>query len=315
MFFRIGEENFKEFNNYQNLSAYMTTRGTSWPGMAYLVNTTSGSIIGRWAHVDSARTIVGPIDFTNVTTTPFGVAASVLGVVITVNAGHNLSTMSKVLRAWNVTTGALISDVASDTWSVVGDDVTVDVGTAAAVAAALGAGNTVNLWVEGVSELCIGDSSCAIQPMPDSYMYFNGGEVCVGESLWRMMPIFGRKATYVNFSSYTPLVNIADANTIGYRSTNLVSRIGVGFGVHTDLVVRNGQAGNYNGSAVSGVQTGCSLAWTIGNGVAGGTYYYAGGGSLSTNTGAQVLGLTSTYSNGISSFLSTLGAVVSSVSC
>lgn len=162
-----------EFNDYAQCVALETALGVAFNGELRLLNRTTGAVIlrrivrsGAWVSVD--------VNFGAVTATPCAACASVAGAVVTLTAPHTITaTLAKLLRVQVVTDGTW-SDVASGAWSVAGDSLTVPQATADAIAAALGASKSVRVHVEGVSELCIGGSSCYVRPLSGVWAVFSG---------------------------------------------------------------------------------------------------------------------------------------------
>lgn len=289
-----------EVTSYAAATALETALGTAFNGEIRVVNKTSGAVILRRIVRDGAW-MSTEVNFAAVSASKYGLVAAVVdGTTATLTAGHTMPA-SGTAYVWDTSAAAAIGTAVA--FTVVGDTMTVADTTGWA------AGDQV--WIAD-TELCVGPSTCAVQLVAGATFRFTGtGIAYLGEWLPRFAPLFlsSRKpCAFLDGLTYTAPESAGDENTIGWRTSNLASRVSAGFGVDGAGLVRFGANSVFNGSAADGVQTSLSVVWMTRTAAGGGTAAFAGGGSSSTNVAASATMVEATYLNGPISVRSTLGA-------
>lgn len=165
------------FIDYASAAAWLTSMGSSFRGVAEVINRSSAAVVGRWAWIDGAIRPIGPIDFTAVTATQGATIGSVTGQVLDLSDSTFVVTGGYTLRIWNTTDGALVADVAAGSWTRSGAGIDAGAAVAAAVAALIAGGKSIRCWVEGLSELSIGGSTSAIELGAGGILAFDSGAV------------------------------------------------------------------------------------------------------------------------------------------
>ena len=260
-----------EVTSYAAAVALEAALGTGHNGEIRVVKRTSGVVILRRV-VRSGVWTSTEVNFAAVTATPCGEVASVAGAVVTVTAPHTLATAAQILRVQVVTDGTW-SDVASGQWSVSGDDVTVPQATADAIAAALGAGKTCRLHAEGVSELCIGASPCALQPAAGVWRAFvaAGLDGAGGRCIHAWGGVYRGARMVAHLASYSALDAREDRITVGWAADSACVyggiarndtgvRVWAGSGAAVSTETNIGETGGDSG--VAGTQEWCGISHT-----------------------------------------------------
>ena len=120
----------KRFRRLDLLLAEVTRQQCKTPIPLHGVDLSDDGVISSWAWHDGAAKPVGPIDLTKCVW-GYATVASVAGAVVTVDASPTLGT-SGTLRAWDVSAGASLGDVA---YTRSGTDVTLTAGALGSLAA------------------------------------------------------------------------------------------------------------------------------------------------------------------------------------
>lgn len=165
MLYRVGGR--RKFSSWPELSAWLTSAGSSYDGEAALVNKTTGLTIGRWAYVGSAITPIGPVRFDRVSASKYALVTSRdSDTQATLTAGHTLPA-SGTAYVWDTSGAAALHTALA--FTVSGNTLT----TTGTLAAALTGGDQI--WIAD-TELCVG-TGCAVQPGAGGACYFATGIV------------------------------------------------------------------------------------------------------------------------------------------
>lgn len=243
------------FIDYASAAAWLTSMGSSFRGVAEVINRSSAAVVGRWAWVDGAIRPIGPIDFTAVTATQGATIGSVTGNVLDLGSSTFVVTGGYVLRIWNTTDGSLVADVAAGSWTRSGAGIDAGAAVAATVAALIAGGKSIRCWVEGLSELSIGGATSAIELGAGSASAFNSGLVQSGISILRCHRPYGPALLRATLSSYE-LSAAGDFVGVGWALSGVAYSIGgIGRNGATDYpAYRINGVNSYGPLSVSGAQ-------------------------------------------------------------